>query len=397
MKAVSIYPDAKGRLDLENALSLRSDISLCRSFAQFPEIETLARALRAWAPEIVFLDITHPAIEAVNTVLVADFPEIRRVAIHGSQHPEIFRRVLHLGMHELVNPPFKPHMLDPVLDRLVADIELHPITRQQTCRVSAFVPAKAGVGASTLAAHATWNAAQNSEARVLLADFDRYSGVTGFQFNVEPEFTISDVLANSLDLDEESWNRMVKRRGNIDLLLTRPGEVNEAASDRYVAPLMEFAQRNYTTIHTDLPDSLDPHSLAVLHQVDQIFLVATPELPALRLARLKADTLRKMNLEGRSRLLLTRMTNRLGLTVKEIEDIVGMEVFATFPCDYSGVSLSLQNARPSPRLAKAVAEFMDKAGIPVKKPGYRERFLDRFSLPISLPLRTGSGTLSLWN
>jgi MinD-like ATPase involved in chromosome partitioning or flagellar assembly len=390
MKAVSLYSDPKGRTELEKALSLRSDITLCRSFSQFPDLETLTRALRAWAPEIILLDITHPAIEIVNTHLATDFPQIRRVAIHPSQHPEVFRRVLHMGMRELINPPFKPNMLGPVLDRLISDIEQHPVQHPQTCRVSAFMPAKAGSGASTLAAHATWATATNPEARILLADFDRYSGVTGFQFNVQSDYTVGDALVNSVALDEESWRRLIKPVDNIDLLLSRPGEFSEVATERYVGPLLQFAQRNYTTIHADLPDTLDPHTLAVLHQADQIFLVATPELPSLRLARVKSDTLRKLDLEGRTRLVLNRMTNRLGLSLKEIETTVGMEVFATFPCDYPGVSLSLHKAKPAPRIMKEMEEFLVKSGMPFKKPVARVSFLERFSLPMALSFRDSS-------
>ncbi|MEO5926527.1 MAG: hypothetical protein ABIR70_22105 [Bryobacteraceae bacterium] len=381
MKAISIYSDSKGRAELEKALSLRNDIHLCRSFSQSPDLETLSRALRAWAPEIVFLDITQPAAESINAAMAVEFPAIRRVAIHGSQLPEVFRRVLHMGMRELVNPPFKPNMLGPVLDRLLQDILQNPLVNKPACRVSAFMPCKAGVGASTLAAHAAWSAGLNPEARVLLADCDRYSGITGFQFNAQSDYTIGDALSSSLELDEESWSRLVKTVGNIDLLLSRPGEVGDVNSARYVGPLMEFAQRNYTTILADLPDTLDPHSLAVLHQADQIFLVATPELASLRLAKLKADTLRKLDLEARSHLLLNRNTNRLGLSTADIENAVGMEVFFSFPCDYPGVTVSLRKAAPAPRIAAAMEEFLAKTGAPRKKPSGTPRFLERFVLP----------------
>lgn len=390
MRAVAIYPDPKGRPELEHSLSLRQDITLCRSFEEFPDSETLARSLRAWAPAILFMDINHPAAEQTNAQLAAEFPQIRRVAIHAAQVPEVFRRVLQMGMRELVNPPFKNATFGLALDRLAADIDANPPQQSSACRVSAFMPAKAGVGASTIAAHASWVAAGNPESRVLLMDFDRHSGITAFQFNVEPEYTIHDALANSIDLDEESWRRMVKAQGNVDLLLSRPGELSDSNTDRYVAPLIKFAQRNYTTVHIDLPDTLDAHSLAALHQADQIFIVATPELPALRLARIKADALRRLDLEGRTRLVLNRMNHRLGLSPQDIQDAVGMEVFTTLPCDYMGVSASLRTAQPAPKLAKGVQELLDKSTDYKKIRPQRRRFLERISVPFSANLRSSS-------
>ncbi len=162
------------------------------------------------------------------------------------------------------------------------------------------MPVKAGVGASTVAAHVSWAAAQNPEARVLLVDFDRYSGITAFQFNVDTDYTVQDALNNSMELDEDSWRTLVRSVKNVDLLVSRPGELTETDTERHIAPMMKFAQRNYTAIHADLPDTFDAHSLSVLRQADQIYIVTTSELPSLRLAKLKVETLRKLELEGRT-------------------------------------------------------------------------------------------------
>ncbi len=387
MRAVSIYPDPQGRLELEQALSQRHDVTLCRSFGAFPDSETLSRSLRAWAPTVLFLDITHPAAEAVNALVNAEFPEIRQVAIHPSQLPEIFRRVLQMGMRELVNPPFKASLFDPAIDRLLVDLEKNPPQQSSKCRVSAFMPAKAGVGKTTIAAHAAWAMAENPEARVLLMDFDRHSGITAFQFNVHPDYTIHDALTNSVDLDEDSWRRLVKHSGNVDLLLSRPGELSDSHTDRYVAPLVRYAQRTDTVVHIELPDTLVPHSVAALHHADLIFIVATPELPALRLAKLKADTLRRLELEGRTRLVMNRMSQRLGLSKSDIEEVVGMEVFATLPCDYAGVTGALQKAQPAPKLIKSVQEMLEKSTDYKKVVPQRRTFLEKFTLPFSSPLR----------
>ena len=171
------------------------------------------------------------------------------------------------------------------------------------------MPAKAGVGTSTLAAHVSWAAAQNPEARVLLMDFDRYSGITAFQFNVDSDYTLQDALNNAAQLDEDSWRTLIRSVKNVDLLVSRPGELSDLDTERCVAPLMKFAQQSYTAIHVDLPDALDSAFAAALRQADQIYIVATPELPSLRLAKLKAETLRKLELEGRAHLLLNRMNH----------------------------------------------------------------------------------------
>lgn len=345
--------------------------------------------MRAWAPAMVFIDITSPGSDAANAVLSAQFPEARRIAIHPGQSPDVFRRVLHLGMCELINPPFKPAQVNPVMDRLLRDLEKNPPQARGNCRISAFMPAKAGVGASTIAAHASWAAAQNPEARVLLMDFDRFSGITAFQFNVDSDYTLQDALNNAAQLDEDSWRTLTRSVKNVDLLVSRPGELSDMDTERSVAPLIQFAQRSYTAIHVDLPDTLDAHSLAALRQADQIFIVATPELPSLRLARLKAETLRKLELEGRAHLVLNRMSHRrLGLSLEDIEKAVGMQVFEMFPCDYDGVCDSLHKATPAPSLLDAAEKFLARTSDYKKPTGYKSKFLERFSVTLPL-LRPG--------
>jgi hypothetical protein len=106
------------------------------------------------------------------------------------------------------------------------------------------------------------------------------------------------------------------------------------------------------------------------------------------LAKLKAETLRKLELEGRAQLILNRMSHRLGLSTPEIEEAVGMEVFEMFPCDYEGVCLSLQKASPAPTLLEAAAKFLARTS-DIKKPeGYKQKFLERFSATLPL-LRPG--------
>lgn len=388
MRALSILPDAEGRAELERALQLRGDVHVCRRFEEFPNADTLARSMRAWAPAMVLIDITDPSADAASALLASQFPEVRRVAVHPEQSPEVFRRVLHLGMCELINPPFHGAQVNPVIDRIILDLKRNPPQARGKCKISAFMPAKAGVGASTLAAHFTWAAARNAEARVLLMDFDRFSGITAFQFNVVSDYTLRDALNNATSLDEDSWRTLTKSVKNMDLLVSRPGELSDLETERFVAPLIQFAQKSYTAIHIDLPDALDAHSLAALRQSDQIYIVATPELPSLRLAKLKAETLRKLELEGRAHLLLNRMSQRLGLSIAEIEEAVGMEVFETFPCDYEGVSTSLQRASAAPSLLDASAKFLARTSDFKKPEGYRQKFLERFSGTLPM-LRSG--------
>ena len=106
---------------------------------------------RAWAPEIVFLNIESANMaEIISRTLEAEFPAIQRVAIHPSQDVSALRQVLHLHMTQLPASPFENGEVAQVLDLLERDLEVRPATIDSTDRFFAYVPAKAGVGASTI-------------------------------------------------------------------------------------------------------------------------------------------------------------------------------------------------------------------------------------------------------
>jgi pilus assembly protein CpaE len=353
----------------------------------YPDADAFRRLVRVWAPSVIFVSMEDmEAVKEIGQQLDAEFASIQRIALTTVEEPAVFRLALQLRMAELLVPPFDPDHFVQVLKRLADHLELHPSSVENQAQVHAFLPAKGGVGASTIAANAAWAFSQLPGSNVLLADFDVYSGLTGFMFNAEHEYSINDAAKRNGELDDESWHRVVRRVGNIDLLLSGAPMLDEGISARQIAPVLDFARRNYSVIGADLPDTFDERSLAVMREASRIFLVATPDLNALRLARLKTLALRRLEWEDKTRLLLNRVTKRMDLTLDEVEATVGLPVYATFPCNYADVTQATLKAQPSPKLAPSIKEFVEKLGerkFPAEK---RSRFIERFAV---VPARYG--------
>jgi pilus assembly protein CpaE len=150
--------------------------------------------------------------------------------------------------------------------------------------------------------------------------------------------------------------------------------------------LIEFSRRNYDVVNVDLPEMLSETTLAVLREANQIFLVTTPELAALRMARLKTLLLQKLELHEKTSLLLNRSSKRSGLAIEEIEKTVGLPVFMSFPCDYANVTSAIQSGKAASKLSGAAREFTEKVLDVTKQPQGRKRFIEHFAV---LPLRYG--------
>ena len=387
MKAILICPDAELRNAFEKSADVYSMLRIVKSLDSYPDSTWFRQLVKIWAPDVIFISMEDAeAAGRISKQLDGEFASIQRVALGKTEDAAIFRFVLQLRMAELLVPPFKQEDLAETLKRLEEHLAVHPASTGTLGKVYAFVPAKGGVGASTIAANAARAFAEAPSANVLLADFDISSGMVGFGFNAEHDYSINDAAKRNKELDEEAWQRLVKKVGGVDLLLSGAPIMDEGITPQQIAPVLDFARRTYSVIGADLSDTFDERSLAVMREANEIFLVTTPDLSALRMARLKILALRRHDWEDKTKLLLNRVSKRMELKVEEVESTVGLPVYATFPCDYADVTRSTRRAEASPKLAPSIKQFVEKLGDTKITKKKRSRFVERFAL---VPARYG--------
>jgi pilus assembly protein CpaE len=382
MRSILISPNQDLRRKFEEAITPLKSVGLTKRLDAYPDPDLLSRVVRAWAPDVVFLSMEEPqAAEMICRQLTAEFPGVQAIGIHDSHDSSVFHLALRLRLREVLIAPFPEQELLHALDEVTRQIQANPIDIGCGNRFYAYLPAKPGAGASTIAANATWAFSEQQDAKVLLADFDTYSGMTGFMFNVEHEYSLADAIGRTVNLDEESWHRLVKKVRNIDLLLSgAPRLSDDSLGLKQLGQLLQFIRRSYTVVNTDLPDSFDERSLAVLREASRIFLVTTPEIQSLRMARMKAGLLRKLELEDKACLLVNRVSRKSDLGADEIEETVGMPVFMSFPCDYADVTKSIREAKQAAKLAPSIREFVQKVLDKTPPKEKRTRFIQRFAL-----------------
>jgi pilus assembly protein CpaE len=388
MRALLICPDADVRGAFQKTADRYSVMRVTKAMDHYPDEEGMRRLIRMWAPDVIFLSMEDAyGAGQVSRQINSEFPTIQRIGLSKAEEPAVFRLALQLRMAELLVPPFDDDRFLEMLKRLSEHLTLHPAKTGNSGQIFAFMPAKGGVGSSTLAANTAWGFADLPDSHVLLADFDVSSGMTGFMFNAEHDFSLRDAAARKKELDEETWQRLVKKVGNIDLLLSGAPAIDDGIAPEDVQPVLDFARRSYSVVGADISDTIDERSLAVLREANKIFLVTTPELASLRMAKLKVMALRKLEFEDKTRLLLNRVTRKMDLKLDEIQTTVGLPVFATFPCEYADVSAAARKAQASPRLASSIKAFVAKINertAPEKKK--KARFIERFAM---VPARYG--------
>lgn len=381
MRAILICPNAELRGAFEKTACHHPILRIAKTLDSYPRAEVFRHAVKVWAPDIIFLSLEDAeAAEQISKQIDHEFASMQRVALGEGEEPAMFRFALQLRMTDLLTSPFDDDHFVDSLKRLAEHLAVHPATTGNPGKVYAFVPAKGGVGATTIASAAARAFAEVPASKVLLADFDISSGTTGFVFNTEHAYSINDAAGRNKELDDETWQRLVKRVGNVDLLLSGAPMLDDGIVAQQIGSVLDFARRTYSIVGADVSDTLDERSLAVMREANEVFLVTTPDLASLRMAKLKVLALHRLEWEDKTKLLLNRVTKRMDLSIEEIEATVGLPVFATFPCNYGDVTRATRRGESPAKLAPSIQQFIEKLGERQSAAPRRARFIERFAV-----------------
>jgi pilus assembly protein CpaE len=384
LRSIVIAQDGELAAEFSAALAAAGSVGVARLLDHYPSEDDLPGIIRAHAPQLIFLDVGGlPQALRLVAAIEAQAPGVQIVALARSSQPQTLLELMHAGIREFVAVPDRLGELGAVLGRVAAALDRTPVTIAATDEVICFLPAKPGVGCSTVALNTAAALAAQPSARVLLADFDLNCGIIGFLLRLDPEYSLTDAAEHAPHLDEDLWPKLVSKVGPLDVLPAGPIRVGYRIEPPAMRYLIDFARRNYTAVCADLSGLMERYSVELMQESKRIFLVTTAELPALHLARQKLDYLRSLELEERVSLVLNRAQKRALVSSAEIEQIIGLPVATEVPNDYRGVHKAQSDARPvaaRSELGKCFAELAQQIVSKRPEPRRERRFVDYFTI-----------------
>jgi len=388
LRGAIICPDQDLTAHLDQALMQVGRIGVVRALDHYPDAVEMARVLRASAPQVIFLSTeaigcTAETIKHIETYA----PGVQIIAISRNSDPDILLEIMRAGVREFLALPFERQAVYDAISHAEATLEKRPPAFQTSDLVLSFLPSKAGVGTSTIAVNVAMALARYADTRVALTDLDLSSGMLRFMLKLETSHSVSDALEHAIDMDEELWPQLVTSIGNLDVLHAGRLNPNLRIEPTQIRHLTEFMRRTYRAMCFDLSGNLERYSLEVMHESKRIFLVCTPEIPSLHLAREKYAFLKTLNLEGRISVIVNRDSKRPMITVQQIEQILGLPVLMSLPNDYAGVGRAVTAGRsvdPKSDLGRdfnrLAAALLEKK-IPQPRTEQRKKFIEYFSVP----------------
>jgi pilus assembly protein CpaE len=212
--------------------------------------------------------------------------------------------------------------------------------------VYAFVGAKGGVGATTIAVNTAAALAKASPDSTLLIDLNQSFGDAAVFLGAEPRFSVTDALDNVQRLDTAFFSGLVVRtKSGVELLGSTGRAATRTHDPSHIRTLLDFASQNrpYTVLDVPRADSavLDSFELA-----SKIILVVNQELAAVRNASRIAAMLKQRYGQARLKLVVTRTDRRAEIGLDDVERTVGIEIGQLFPSDYRLALQAMNKGRP---------------------------------------------------
>lgn len=304
-------------------------------------------AVEQLQPAVVVID---RAVEDIETTLHAIYPVAPLALCIGllpGQDMAAVRRLVGAGARDVLAKPIQPGELIASL-RQVVQLEAtrrervglptvvaeRPVT--QAGKVIVVMGPKGGAGGTTVATNLAVALKQVSGKDVAVADFDLQFGDVAALLNVWSKHTLHDLAIHYQNLDDSLLDRVMVAHTSGVKVLQAPSDPEQAGEVQgaQAAAIVRLLRSRFAYVVVDCWSFLDEITETLMGAADQILLVTTPEVPALKntkraLQYFKDHGLRNANIA----VVVNRFPSVKGVTLKEIEEHLGYPVQANLPSD----------------------------------------------------------------
>ena len=299
-------------------------------------------------PDVVLLEVTNlrEPLEAVISRIRSTSPQPAVFALHTQADSQAILAALRAGASEYLFPPLG-EPLKAGLERVARTRESAHSTRLTSGKSIAFVSAKGGCGATTVACHIAVDLPRLSNSKVLLADLDLQAGMVGFLIKAKSEYNIADAANNLQRLDPSYWRAIVSNGiPGLEILTAPTTPAAKRVSPQQLKQVVAFARTQYAWTVLDLGRNVDASTLGLLELIDEAYVVTTHEIPALHQAKQMIQFLIESGYpRANLRLILNRMPKHADVTLEELEKMLGLPIYATLANDYQGLQDAFSDGR----------------------------------------------------
>jgi pilus assembly protein CpaE len=370
------------RESLRKLLYFEGDLEVVGTAASGEEAVRLTKDTR---PDIILMDINMPGMDGISATEAitqkASYAQVIMMSVQADA--DYLRRSMLAGAREFLTKPFSADDLVGCIRRVHELGQSRRVSFEQAGismegrenapkaakpkgkLITVFSP-KGGAGRSTIAVNLAIALQNLGDRKVALVDASLQFGDVAVLLNLQAARSIADLIPQIKDLDTDMINGVLTPHSSgIKVLLapSRP-ELADLVAPEHLKSIVQQLLTLFDYVVVDTWASLHDSMLGILDLSDRIILVVTPDIPAIKNAKLFFEVTDALQYPEERALLVVNMADRKGaISVRDIESSIKHPVAAKLPLDErstaqaanEGVPMVFGN-RKSP-LAQAIAEL----------------------------------------
>ena len=313
--------------------------------------------LQRTRPEVVIVD--RPVAEAESFIreVYTALPGTACIALAPQADMASVRRLMMAGARDVLARPAKPaELLQSIA--AAASIEQERAMRQPVSGESqprgrgkfvVVISPKGGTGTTFISANLAIMLRQLGGGRVVLADFSLQFGHLGTHLNIFARHTLQNLIDNPDEIDDAMLAAVLQQHGSGVHVLLAPTSLDLAGdvSPEQVNAVLDQLLARHSYVVADTWGVLDETTMALLARADDVLVVATPEIPALKNVKLFLEYLRQHELtRGRVSIVLNRFPSVDGVSLEDVQQHLRQPVSANIPSAGQLVTYSVNRGVP---------------------------------------------------
>src|SRR5512135_1054435 len=388
------------RENVRKLLAFETDVEVIGVAATGREAVQLARELQ---PNIVMMDINMPDMDGITAVemITRDVPISQVIMMSVQSEADYLRRSMLAGARDFLTKPFtsdelistirRVHRMGQTRGPMVAQKTAMQTVPAQASRSSINLPVlserngsvivvfgpKGGIGTTTIAVNLAIALQQRPDTSVALVDASLQFGDVGVLLNLQPTRNIGDLIETINDLDADSINTVAMAHASGIKVLLAPArpEVADLVQPEHLKIILDALTQSFDYVVVDSASVINEMILTAMDRAVRIVLVATPDIPTIKNARLFFEITDALNYEpNKIMLVLNKMDKRSRISAQMIEENVKHPVSVQIPTDDAMVLNSINDGVPfmadsrTKPIAQAIQQLADRIVAEVSTP-----------------------------
>lgn len=310
-----------------------------------------------------------PAAAALAERVRSAHPATTVILVRLDLEPHVFAQAMSVGIGAVVAAD-DPASLTRALSRAKGTweaIQGPSMQGERDGRVLTVFSPKGGVGKTTMSVNLSVALAR-THADVCVVDLDLAFGDVAITLQVIPEHTITDAAESEEDLDFQLLQRLLTRHSSGISILAAPThpEGRDLVTATLTRRVIQTLRRNFDYVVIDTPPGFDDQVLGAFDETDECVIVATLDVPTIKNTKVALETLDLLRLVPNHRhLVLNRADEEVGLSLANVEEILGMRVSVSLPSSTAVASATNQGrpivlSKPDHPVSKAIMALAQK-------------------------------------